>query len=154
MNIELIVNQEDALAFGREFGGLPQDSLEEDQVAFVIDPQQGSRFVLPRQAGRSWRQPTQREMASLGTDANVAFEVFSLNDLEGFAFSTEDGTVIQVRRPDRELHRKSTLQSIDSDEDVFVVSFTKRFFRRMFLNNLAQWKFLQPRAKIARHLQR
>lgn len=147
MNIELIVNQEDALAFGREFGGLPQNDLEEGQVAFAAD----SAFVLPRQVGRSWRQPTQLEMANLGTDANVAFEVFSLNDLEGFAFSTEDGTVIQVRRPERGMHRESTLQSIGSNEGVFVVSFTKRFFRRMFLNNLVQWKFLQPRAQIARH---
>lgn len=151
MNIELIVNQEDALAFGREFGGLPQRDLEEGLVAFAAE---GSRFVLPRQAGRSWRQPTQCEMANLSTDTNVAFEVFSLNDLEGFAFSIEDGTVIQVRRPDRGLHRASTLQSIGNNEDVFVVSFTKRFFRRMFLNNLAQWNFLQPRAKIARHLHR
>lgn len=65
-----------------------------------------SRFILPRQAGRRWRQPTPRQMADLGTDVNVAFEVFSLGELEGFAFSVEDGTVIQVRRPDRELHRE------------------------------------------------
>lgn len=153
MNIELIVNQEDAIAFGREFGGLQIDGLSADQVAFAIDSAQGSRFILPRQAGRRWRQPTPRQMADLETDANVAFEVFSLEELEGFAFSAEDGTVIQVRRPDRELHRQSTLQAIESAEDMFVVSFTKRAFGN-FLLNLAHWSFLQPRARIVRHLSR
>jgi hypothetical protein len=153
MNIELIVNQEDVLAFGREFGGLKLDDLSDDQVAFAIDAEQGSRFILPRQAGRRWRQPTPRQMADLGTDANVAFEVFSLGELEGFAFSAEDGTVIQVRRPDRRLHRQSTLQAVEEADDVFVVSFTKRVFGK-FLLNLAHWSYLQSRATIVRHLPR
>ncbi|WP_163575339.1 hypothetical protein [Halomonas faecis] len=150
MNIELIVNQEDALAFGREFGGLDMNALEPDELAFAADPQHGGRFVLPREAGRSWRQPTPREIAAIGDDGNVAFEVFALNELDGFAFSTEDGTVIQVRRPDPGLHRQDTLQAIE-EQDTFVVSFTKRFFQSTFLSNLAQWRFLQPRAKVARH---
>ena len=150
MNIELIVNQEDAVAFGREFGGLKLDDLNDDQVAFAIDSAQGSRFILPRQAGRRWRQPTPRQMADLGTDVNVAFEVFSLGELEGFAFSVEDGTVIQVRRPDRDLHRESTLKAIESVDDAFVVSFTKRAFSK-FLLNLAHWSYLQPKARIIRH---
>lgn len=153
MNIELIVNQDDAIAFGREFGGLKLDDLNDDQVVFAIDAAQGSRFILPRQAGRRWRQPSPCQMADLGADANVAFEVFSLGELEGFAFSAEDGTVIQVRRPDRELHRKSTLEAIESAENTFVVSFTKRAFGNFRLN-LAHWSYLQPRARIIRHLPR
>ena len=153
MNIELIINQEDAIAFGREFGGLQLDDLRADKVAFAIDSAQGSLFILPREAGRRWRQPTPRQMADLGKDVNVAFEVFSLGELEGFAFSVEDGPVIQVRRPDRKLHRESTLQAIESAEDTFIVSFTKRAFGN-FLLNLAHWSYLQPKARIVRHLPR
>jgi len=56
MNIELIVNQEDAVAFGREFGGLKLDDLNDDQVAFAIDSAQGITFHTAP-AGRSTLAP-------------------------------------------------------------------------------------------------
>ncbi|BBI65678.1 hypothetical protein HSBAA_PA_2810 (plasmid) [Vreelandella sulfidaeris] len=58
MNIELIINQEDAIAFGREFGGLQLDDLRADKVAFAIDSAQGSLsfcLVRPVAAGASQR---------------------------------------------------------------------------------------------------